>query len=149
MRKPLIQTVTILLALTITSFAADMSTAEIEAREKAAWQAYKDKKSEEFGKMLSSDYRGIYAEGVLDKAGEVSGMQKTTMNSFTLSDFKTVSPDANTTVVTYAVSADAVSEGEKFPEKMYVSSVWHKVGGEWRVLVHTSVAAKETSKQTP
>jgi len=34
------------------------------AKEKAAWQAFKDKKSDDFKKLLSADFRGVYSDGI-------------------------------------------------------------------------------------
>ncbi len=112
---------------------------EAMAREKAAWQAYKDKNAGEFGKMMSDKYHGVYPEGIYDKAKELSEMQKMTLKSFELGDFNTVTTDADTLLVTYTVKMEATMEGKEISQKMNASSVWQKAGDDWKVVLHTNV----------
>ena len=58
------------------------------AKEKAAWQAFKDKKADDFKKVVDHDMIGVYADGISDLAKEMADMQKWDMKSFTISDFK-------------------------------------------------------------
>ena len=52
-----------LFAMIAVSIAAPDKDA-IMAKEKAAWQTFKDKKSDEFKKLLHADFMGVYGEGV-------------------------------------------------------------------------------------
>ena len=46
------------------------------AKEKAAWQAFKDKKADDFKKLVDGDMVGVYAEGISDMKKEMEDMQK-------------------------------------------------------------------------
>src|SRR5947207_14777629 len=61
--------------------------AAIEAKEKEAWQTFKDKNAEGFKKVVDKDFRGAYAEGISDMAKELSDMKKWDMKSFAISDY--------------------------------------------------------------
>ncbi len=85
---------------------------EAMAREKAAWQAYKDKKADDFRQLAAPTYRSVYVYGIHDLDQEVAWMQKTTMNSFELGDFNALTTDPDTMVVTYtAILANATRTG--------------------------------------
>ncbi len=67
--------------------------AAIEAKEKAAWQAFKDKKADDFKKVVDKDLRCVYAEGLSDMQKELADMQKWDMKSFAISDFTAFSDE--------------------------------------------------------
>ncbi len=117
-------------------------------REKSAWQAYKDRKTDEFKKMLATNYQGLYADGVVDATKEVADMAKMSIKSFSLSDFKATSTDADTMVVTYKVTLDATVDGQASPGAMNAASVWQKHGSDWQVVFHSNVAAETSATAT-
>ncbi|PZR72650.1 MAG: hypothetical protein DLM52_12475 [Chthoniobacterales bacterium] len=79
---------------------------------KAAWQAFKDKKGDDFQKFVSPDFVAVYAEGVMGRKDELDSMNKTTMNSFSLSDFKVGMPDADTAIISYKAKLDSSIYGK-------------------------------------
>ena len=66
---------TALLATAALSMAAPDKDA-LMASEKAAWQAFKDKKADDFKKVVSADLVAVYAEGMMDMSKELSDMAK-------------------------------------------------------------------------
>jgi len=90
MKKYMTYAVTAFFATMAISLAAS-DKAAIEAKEKAAWQAFKDKNADDFKKVLHADFRGVYAEGVSDLQKELDDMKKWDMKSFTISDYNVVS----------------------------------------------------------
>ncbi len=90
MKKYIAYTVIALIATIGVSLGAP-DKAAIEAKEKAAWQAFKDKKPDDFKKVVSADFRGAYAEGISDMDKELSDMKKWDMKSFTISDYNALS----------------------------------------------------------
>ena len=52
--------------------------AAIMEKEKAAWQAFKDKKPDEFKKVVDKDVRVVGARGINDLNKEISDMQSGT-----------------------------------------------------------------------
>src|SRR5438034_9658550 len=101
------------------------------AKEKAAWQAFKDKKSDEFKKLLSADFMGVYSDGVQTLQKELDTMQKWDMKSFSFSDFNLVMQDADTAVVTYKVPIEGTAEGKDASRTYNARSGWHMKNGEW------------------
>jgi H2-forming N5,N10-methylenetetrahydromethanopterin dehydrogenase-like enzyme len=60
----------------------------MQEKEKAAWQAFKDKKTDDFKKVVSANLVALYAEGMSDMQKELADMQKWDMKSFAISDYK-------------------------------------------------------------
>jgi hypothetical protein len=146
MKKLITYTVTLLLATIAISFAAPDKDAII-SKEKAAWQAFKDKKADDFKKLLSPQLVCVYADGIHNLQQEVDGMSKTDMKSFDLSDFNVLFPDNDTAIIAYKARINATSEGQDVSGNYNVGSVWHMSNGQWIGIFHTDskVAAPPTS----
>ena len=134
---------TALLATIAISFAAPDDKEAIISKEKAAWQAFKDKKADDFKKLLSTDLVTVYADGMHNLQQEVDSMSKTDMKSFDLSDFNVVFPDKKTAVITYKAKVEATSGGKDVSGTYNVGSVWHKAKDQWIGIFHTDM--KETA----
>lgn len=141
MKKYINLVVTVLFASVAVAIAGD--TDAILAKEKAAWQAFKDKKADDFKKVLSADFRGVYAEGVVNLQSELDDMKKWDMKSFAISDFNAVT-DGETIVTTYKVAVDGAVDGKDKSGTYNAGSVWKKVKGEWMAIFHTNT--KEAAK---
>jgi hypothetical protein len=139
MKKLITYTVTALLATIAISFAAPDDKEAIIAKEKAAWQAFKDKKADEFKKLLSTDLVTVYADGMHTLQQEVDAMSKTDMKSFDLSDFNVVFPNRKTAIITYKAKIEATSDGKDVSGTYNVGSVWHTVNGQWMGIFHTDM----------
>ena len=135
-----------LLATIAMSFAAPDDKDAIISKEKAAWQAFKDKKADEFKKLLSADLVSVYADGMHTLQQEVDSMSKTDMKSFDLSDFNVVFPNKKTAVITYKAKIEAMADGKDVSGTYNVGSVWHTANGQWVGIFHTDTkAASQTS----
>ena len=131
---------TLALLVATTSFAvASPESDALETKEKAAWQAYKDKKADDFKKLVAPQGVSVYSDGIYDLQKEVDGMAKVDMKSFTLSDFKVTMVDANTATVTYKAKIEAKMGADDESGDYNVGSVWIKQNGEWRNVFHTNV----------
>src|SRR3954470_5716855 len=104
MKRYLTYTLTLLLATAAFSIAAD--NAAIEAKENAAWQSVKDKKSDDFKKLVDKDFVGIYDDGIADLNKELSDIQKWDMKSFKISGFKAFSDEKDVIVTSYSVTVE-------------------------------------------
>src|SRR6266852_9181645 len=111
MKKYIAYTVIALIATIGVSIAAP-DKAVIEAKEKAAWEAFKDKKPDDFKKVVSADFRGAYAEGISNMQKELDDMKKWDMKSFTISDYSALSDGADTIVTTYTVKIEGTFDGK-------------------------------------
>jgi hypothetical protein len=131
-------TMVALLATAAVSTAASTEDMMME-KEKAAWQAFKDKKPDDFKKLVSANMMAVYAEGVSDMQGELAAMQKWDMKSFAISDYK-VTPDGSDTVVTtYKVAVEGTVDGKDQTGTYNAASVWKKQKGEWMAIFHTNI----------
>src|SRR5438477_3466722 len=130
MKKYLAYAVAALIASIGISIAAP-DKAAIEAKEKAAWQAFKDKKADDFKKVVDKDFRGVYAEGIADMAKEMSDMQKWDMKSFAISNFSAFSDEKDVTVTTYIVKVEGTYDGKDAGGTFNAGSVWKKEGNDW------------------
>jgi hypothetical protein len=146
MKKLIIYSVTALLATAAISFAATGDKEAIISKEKAAWQAFKDKKADEFKKLLSTDLVAVYADGMHNLQQEVDGMSKTDVKSFDLSDFNVVFPDQKTAIITYKAKFEATSEGKDVSGTYNAASVWHKAKGQWLGIFHTDMKEETAAK---
>jgi hypothetical protein len=135
-----------LFATIAVSMAAPDKDAMME-KEKAAWQAFKDKKSDEFKKLLSADFMGVYSDGIQTLQKELDSMQKWDMKSFSFSDFNLVMTDADTALVTYHVKVEGTADGKDASGTYNAGSVWQMKDGEWHPIFHTNVKQEAAAKR--
>jgi hypothetical protein len=115
-------------------------------KEKAAWQAFKDKKPDDFKKLVSANLMAVYAEGVSDMQGELAAMQKWDMKSFAISDYKVTAEGSDTVVTTYKVAVEGAVDGKDQSGTYNAASVWKKQKGEWMAIFHTNIKEAEAAK---
>ena len=115
-------------------------------KEKAAWQAFKDKKTDEFMKLLSSNFMAVYADGIQTKQQEIDSIKKWDMKSFALSDYKLVMTDANTALVTYTVKVEGTADGQDASGDYNAASIWQMKNGEWHPIFHTNIKQQTAVK---
>ena len=113
----------------------------MQEKEKAAWQAFKDKKPDDFKKVVSPNLVAVYAEGMSDLQKELADMQKWDMKSFAISDYKVTSDGSDTVVTTYQVTIEGAYDGKDQTGTYNAASVWKKQKGkgEWQAIFHTNV----------
>ena len=141
MKKSLSYAVALLLAGIAVSFAGPDKSA-IMANEKAAWQAYKDKKADDFKKVVDKDIKCVYADGVSDMAKELADMKTWDVKSFEFSDFIMFSDEKDIAVTTYTVKLDATANGKDMSGTYNAGSVWKLENGKWLAIFHTNVKAE-------
>jgi hypothetical protein len=140
MKKYISYTMMALLGTVALSTAA--STEDMmQEKEKAAWQAFKDKKPDDFKKVVSPNLVAVYAEGMSDLQKELADMQKWDMKSFAISDYKVTSDGSDTVVTTYKVTIEGAYDGKDQTGTYNAASVWKKQKGkgEWQAIFHTNV----------
>lgn len=142
MKKSLTCTVALLLAGVAISFAKTPDTDAIKAKETAAWQAFKDKKADDFKKVVDKDFKGVYAEGVSDMAKEMSDMSKWDMKSFSISDYISFSDEKDVIVTTYTIKLEGTYEGKDMAGTYNCGTVWKEENGKWLAIFHTNVKAE-------
>ena len=75
MKKYITYAMTTFFAMIAVSIAAPDKDAMM-TKEKAAWQTFKDKNSDEFKKLLSADFMGVYSDDIYTLQKQMDAMQK-------------------------------------------------------------------------
>jgi hypothetical protein len=146
MKRFITYSVAVFFAMTVISLAGADEDA-IQAKEKAAWQAFKDKKGDDFKKVVDKDLRGVYAEGIADMDKELSDMKKWDMKSFAISDYKAFSDEKDVIVTTYVVKLEGTYDGKDASGTFNAGSVWKKEGSDWLAIFHTNVRQEAAAKK--
>src|SRR5437762_8522455 len=141
MKKSLTYAVVLLFAGIAVLFAGP-DKAAMEAKEKAAWQSFKDKKADEFKKVVDKDIRCVYADGVSNLEKELADMKKWDMKSFTISNYDTFSDEKDVIVSTYTVKVEGTVDGKDASGTYNSGSVWKKEGHDWPAIFHTNIKQK-------
>ncbi len=142
MKKLISYTMIALVATMAVSMAAP-DKAAMMAKEKAAWQAFKDKDAAGFQKLVDHDMIGVYAEGISDMAKELSDMKKWDMKSFKISDLKSHSDEKDVVVTNYVVTLKGTYDGKDASGTYYAGSVWKMENGQWLAIFHANAQKKE------
>jgi len=118
----------------------------IIAKEKAAWQAFKDKKPDDFKKLVSADLVAVYADGIVNLPAELEIMGKRDMKSFSLSDFKVVMTDANTAMIAYKSKVVSTIAGKEESGDYNCGTVWQMKNGTWQAIFHADMKEEKAAK---
>lgn len=142
MKKYVSLAVTVWFAAIALAVAATPDKDAIMAKEKEAWQAFKDKNADAFKKLVDKDFKGVYAEGIVDLKAELDEMQKTDMKSFTISDFAAFSDEPDVIVTTYKCAVQGTSGGKDNSGTYNCGTVWKSENGVWMAIFHTNAKAE-------
>ena len=146
MKKYFSLAVTVWFAGIALSLAAAPDKDAMMAKEKEAWQAFKDKKADDFKKVVAKDFHGVYAEGVVDLTQELADMQKWDMKSFALSDYTAFSDEPDVMVTTYKCTVQGTVSGKDASGTYNCGTVWKSEKGTWLAIFHTNVKAETAAK---
>jgi hypothetical protein len=125
---------------------ASPETDMIQSKEKAAWQAFKDKKADDFKSVVDKDFRGVYAEGISSLQKELDDMKKWDMKSFAISDYSAFSDEPDVIVTTYTVKIEGTYDGKDHSGTFNSGSVWKTEKGVWMAIFHTNVKQEAATK---
>ncbi|HVF70798.1 MAG TPA: nuclear transport factor 2 family protein [Chthoniobacterales bacterium] len=139
MKKYFSIAMTAFFASILLSTAATPDKDAIMAKEKEAWQAFKDKNADAFQKLMDQGYRGVYAEGIVDLKTEVAGMKNLDLKSFTISDFTSYSDEPDVIVTTYKCALQSSTSGKDTSATFNCGTVWKSEKGVWLVIFHTMI----------
>lgn len=145
MKKYITYTLTAFFTMMAVSIAAP-DKAALEAKEKAAWQSFKDKKTDEFKKLLSPNFVGVYADGVYTLQKQIDAMSKWDMKSFALSDVNVTMTDADTAIVSCKAKIEGTYDGKDVSGNYNSGSIWQLTGGEWRAIFHSDMMEQKPAK---
>src|SRR6266487_2562785 len=146
MKKYITCAMTALFATIAISIAAAPDKDTMMTKEKAAWQSFKDKKTDEFTKLLSPNFMAVYADGIETKQQEIDSMKTWDLKSFALSDFNLVMTDASTALLTYTVKIEGTVDGKDASGTYNAASIWQMKNGEWQAVFHTNIKQEAAAK---
>jgi hypothetical protein len=118
----------------------------IEAKEKAAWQAFKDKDAAGFKKVIDKDLRCVYSDGIVNLQQELDDMKNWDVKSFTFGDFTAFSDEKDVIVTTYTVKLEGTKNGKDISGTYNAGSVWKKEGNNWLGIFHTNMLQQSAAK---
>ena len=125
------------------SAAPAMTEADAIAKEKAIWDAIKNKDYEGFAAMLADDQVEVRSEGVADKATSVDGVKQYEPSEVNFSEWKYLPINKDAFAVVYTVAAKAKFQGKELPlQTAHASSAWVNRGGKWLAIYHQECEVK-------
>jgi len=139
MKKIITYSATALLATAAILFAKTPGKDEIMKKETAAWQSFKDKKADDFKKLVDRDVRCVYDDGISNMQKELDDMQKWDMKSFEISNFDSYSDEKDVIVTTYTVKVEGTFNGKDASGTYNAGSVWKMENGKWLAIFHTNI----------
>ena len=140
--KKLISVAAVALFATSSAVFASPDKDTLVTAEKNAWQNIKDKKWDDFKKIFSADFKGVYADGITSLDKEMTNVKKLDLKSYTLGDIDVVFIDKDAALLTYTATIEGTQDGKDASGKANAASVWKKEGNDWRCVFHTDAQAK-------
>lgn len=126
------------------------SEADLIAKEKAAWDAIKQKDYVAFGNMLTSDYVEVTDQGVMDKAGIVADVKDFVPTDLTFSDWKMIPIDNDAAILTYSFTQKATYKGKDLPPGPYrAAAAWVNRDGKWQAFFYQQTAVTKMPPPPP
>jgi hypothetical protein len=145
MKKLTTSAVILLFALGATVWAQADKDA-IEAKEKAAWNSFKDKKADDFKKVVDKDFRAVYSDGIVNMQQELDDMKNWDMKSFSFADYNAFSDEKDVYVTTYTVTLAGTKNGKDVSGTYNCGTVWKKEGNDWLAIFHTNILQEKAAK---
>jgi hypothetical protein len=106
--------------------------AQIIALEKAGWEAWKNKDSSWTRDNVTEEFLLINSDGVSNKTQVVkSTATDCEVKSYSLDNFKFVTLDKDSVLMTDTAMQDGVCSGKTIPANVRASVVYVKRGGKW------------------
>jgi len=87
-----------------TKAVAPPSEADMIAKEKASWDAFKRKDADGFKKMLAPEYIEVHDSGVADGSKVVDDMKDVELTDVTFADWKMTTIDKDLVLLTYTTT---------------------------------------------
>ena len=121
---------------------APPSEADIIAKEKAGWDAFRKKDADAFKKMLAPEYIEVFWDGTHDTAFALQGMKDTEISDVTFADWKLTTIDKDAVLLTYTATVKGSFKGKAFPEGPYrEASAYVNRNGDWVAIYYQETFA--------
>src|SRR2546423_9397783 len=125
-----------------------ISEADIIAKEKAAWDAFRKKDADAFGKITAPDYIEVLDTGEQDKATSIAGMKDFEIEDVTFADWKMLPVDKDAAIIYYSVTVKGTYKGKAVPPGPYrEASAYVNRNGEWLAIYYQDTLSKPPMAQ--
>ncbi|MBS1796461.1 MAG: nuclear transport factor 2 family protein [Acidobacteria bacterium] len=111
------------------------------ARQRQFFEAIKNKRYRRLDNMLSRDYLGTYALGIIDRNRERADLRKFNLTGYRMSGVRTAFPDERTGIISFRLHVEVLFDGKTVEEDDFISCVWTKKNGRWQLAAQTAVKA--------
>src|SRR5437867_1301688 len=98
---------------------APPSEADIIAKEKAGWDAFRKKDADAFKKLLTPDFIEVMDSGTHDLASSTESMKDSELSDVTFADWKMTTIDKDAVLLTYTATVKGTFKGKPIPEGPY------------------------------
>lgn len=128
---------------TETKTMAPPSEADMIAKEKSAWDAFRRKDADAFKKTMLTEYTGVGWDGTHDVASTVTGMKDAEFSDVTFADWKMTTIDKDAVLLNYTATVKGTFKGKAIPEGPYrEASAYVNRNGEWLNIYYQETLAK-------
>jgi Domain of unknown function (DUF4440) len=118
--------------------------AMFEAKVKAEWEALKNKDRKAYGDLLADDFQGVEVDGKGERTRiqAINELAEENVSNYTLWGFKEISLGPDAAFVIYEVTMQFPPKSVVRYSRVYISELWVKRGGEWKVLHYQETHVK-------
>jgi len=139
MNKKLICFAAAFFATVAISIAISESEALVD-REKAVWNAFRDKNVNEVKKLVSTDLMAVYPDGIYNFEQRLGEMPKMRMKSFTLGNFNVSMLSNDLAMISYKAR---VQNTDGSASELNCGTVWKMQNGEWKAVFHADMRTEK------
>ena len=126
------------------------SEADLIAKEKSAWDAFKRKDVDGFKKVLAPEYLEVIDTGLKDTAAAVASMKDIDITDVSFSDWKMTPIDKDAALLTYKVNVKGKYKGQDVPPgPYYEASAYVNRNGEWVAIYYQETESKKMVSTGP
>ena len=135
---------------TETKASAPPSEADIIAKEKSAWDAFRNKNADAFKKTMAPEYIGVGWDGTHDVASSLAAMKDAELTDVTFADWKMTTIDKDAVLITYTATVKGSVKGKPIPDGPYrEASAYVNRNGEWTNIYYQETLAKTMPPPPP
>jgi hypothetical protein len=115
-----------------------------EAKIKVEWEALKHKDKKAYGELLADDYQGVEVDGrgERNRIQAINEVAETNVHNYTLFGFKLIPAGPDAALVIYEVTMEFPPKSVMRYSRVYISELWVKRGGEWKVVHYQETHVK-------
>lgn len=122
-----------------------ISEADVIAKERAIWDAIKNKDYDTFANMLAENQVEVLPDAVRDKAASVAGVKEFEPSEVSFSDWKYLPIDKDAVLLVYRVNVKGKFKGKELaPQNVRASSAWVNRNGKWLAAYHQECEVSTT-----